>query len=90
MFQDLVVNGISFIAVVFGLVEFLKKFGLKGEILTVLSMGVGVLLGVGYQLAQKYEAFGEWYGVAIFGIAVGLAASGVYDFLNARIPKAKG
>ena len=89
-FQDLIVNGVNFIAIVFGLVESSKKFGLSGHVLTALSMGIGVVLGVGYQLAQKYQAFGEWYGIILFGLAVGLAASGVYDFLNARIPKAEG
>jgi len=84
---DIVVNGINFLALVFGMVEFSKKLKIEGRALTVLSMVLGVIMGVGYQVAQMYPEFGKWFGVAVFGLAVGLAASGIYDFANARFPK---
>lgn len=87
--MDIVVNGINLMALVFGLVEFSKKTGLKGKALTMLSMGIGVLVGIAYQIAKMYPAVMQWFGVAVFGLAVGLAASGVYSFADARWPKQK-
>jgi len=84
---DMVVNGINFLIIVFGMVEFAKKMDVRGKALTALSMALGVIAGVSYQLAQMYPVFGKWFGVIVFGIAVGMAASGIYDFANARWPK---
>ena len=80
-------NSAQFMALVFGLVEFLKKLGLKGETLTLASMALGVAAGVVYQVAKIYPQAWQWIGVGAFGLAVGLAASGLYDFANARWPK---
>lgn len=85
--SDLVVVGLPFMAIVFGLVEFCKKLGVQGNWLTLASMLIGLLLGIAYQLAQIYPEVGTWFGVVIFGLAVGLAASGLYDFVNVRLPK---
>ncbi len=90
MDEQLLSNGINFLVIVFGLVEFAKKFGLKGRTLTALSMVVGVVMGVLYQLSLRSQALAEWFQIMMFGLAVGLAASGIYDFLNARIPKMEG
>lgn len=83
-------QSINFLVLVFGLVEFFKKFGLKGRTLTGASMIIGIVLGVAYQVAQRNEAFGEYFQIALFGLAVGLAASGVYDFLDKRFPPVEG
>ncbi len=88
--MDLIVNGINIMVIVFGLVEFAKKLGLDGKGLTVLSMVLGVLAGIVYQLVQMYPEAAPWVQVVVFGLAVGLAASGIYDFANARWPKVKG
>jgi len=80
-------NSAQFMALVFGLVEFLKKLGLKGNALTIASMALGVVAGVVYQVAKIYPQAGQWISVGAFGLAVGLAASGLYDFANARWPK---
>ncbi len=88
--NDFFGNGINFLVIVFGLVEFAKKFGIEGRTLTALSMVLGVAIGIFYQLAQKYPAVGEWFQVVMFGLAVGLAASGIYDFMKKRIPKVEG
>lgn len=84
---NMLVNGINFLVLVFGLVEFSKKLNVRGKALTVLSMMLGTVAGVAYQLAQMYPEFGKWFGVVVFGLAVGLAASGIYDFADARFPK---
>ncbi len=83
-------NGINLLVIVFGLVEFAKKFGLQGKVLTALSMALGILAGIGYQYAQANEVFGQYFEMAVFGLAVGLAASGIYDFLNGRLLKVEG
>lgn len=85
--DDLVVGGIPLIAVVFGLVEFSKRFGLAGNWLTLLSMVLGVVFGVSFQLTQMYPEFARWFGVAVFSLAVGLSASGLYDFSKRLMPR---
>lgn len=90
MDQQLLGSGINFLIIVFGLVEFAKKFGLEGKVLTGLSMAIGVVMGMFYQLAQRNQLVAEWFEMVVFGLAVGLAASGIYDFINKRIPKMEG
>ena len=83
--NDLLVGTIPLLAVVFGLVEFIKKLGVTGKLLTVLSMVIGVILGILYQLSIKIPTnYTEWFVAAIFGLAIGLAASGFYDFISKR------
>ncbi len=85
----LLVGTIPLIAVVFGLVEFAKELGLKGKWLTVFSMALGLAFGFAFQLAQSGvpAAFSGWFEIGIFGLAIGLVASGFYDFANARFPR---
>ena len=45
------VNGIPLILVVIGLVEYAKRLGAQDRGLLVVSMGTGLVLGAGYQLA---------------------------------------
>jgi hypothetical protein len=87
--STLLVGSIPLIAVVFGLVEFSKSLGLKGNALTVLSLIVGALLGLGYQVAQygSPSGFAGWFAAGIFGLTIGLVASGFYKFADARWPK---
>jgi len=88
---ELLVGGIPLIIVIFGLVEFIKSFGLAGKIVTGLSLVLGVLFGVGYKIAESGTpaTFAEWFAVAVFGIALGLVASGFYKFAEARFPAVK-
>lgn len=83
-------NGINILVLVFGLVEFSKKLGLKGNWLTVLAMVVGVIVGVATELAKMYPEVSKWYGVAVVGLAFGAAASGVYDFAKNKIAPSNG
>ncbi len=90
--DDLLVNGVSLVAVIMGLVEFSKKFGLKGRALTALSMGLGIVLGIAHRIAQNGtpQTFADWFNTVIFGLSLGLAASGLYDFADKRWPKLEG
>jgi len=86
--STLLVNGLPLSAVVFGLVEFVKSFGLKGRWLTGVSMLLGLLFGVSYQIANAGlpASFASWFAVAVFGLVLGLVASGFYKFIS-RTPK---
>ncbi len=90
--SDLLANGVPLVTLIMGLVEFSKKLGVQGKALTALSMALGVLLGIGYQVAQQGAPadFAGWFNAAVFGLALGLTASGVYDLIDARFPKVRG
>ena len=87
--SDIVFNGVSLMALTFGLVEIIKSwFSIGGKVVTGISMGIGILLNVGYNLSVEglpTEASG-WFSMIIGGLAFGLAASGFYKFVDARTP----
>jgi phosphoglycerol transferase MdoB-like AlkP superfamily enzyme len=84
-FSSLLIGGIPLIAVIFGLVEFLKVFGLKGRILTIISLLLSMAFGILYKLslAMPFDLY-SWFAVIVFGLALGLTTSGIYDFLDAH------
>jgi hypothetical protein len=86
---NLLVGSIPLMAVIFGLVEFAKSLGLGGKKLSVISLVLGLIFGVGYQLATSGMpvGFAPWFAVVIFGLALGLVTSGFYDFADSRWPK---
>jgi len=80
-FSDAIVNGIPLVFVIAGLVEFAKKFNLKGVACTALSMGLGVVFGIAFQLqAGPPTDFAGWFGAVLYGLALGIVTSGLYDF----------
>ncbi len=87
--SSLLVGSIPLMVIVFGLVEFVKSLGFTGKVLTVVSMVLGIIFGMAYQIAASGlpVGFPGWFAVIIFGLAIGLVASGFYDFANARWPK---
>jgi hypothetical protein len=89
-FDTLLVGTIPLMLVIFGLIEFIKSFGLSGKILTILSMLLGVVFGLAYQFAVAGIplTFSGWFEIVIFGLAIGLTASGFYKFINTRAPEA--
>ena len=84
-----VAGGVPVIVVVMGLVEFSKRMGLAGKALLALSMALGLAFGVAFQVMQNGlpADFGGWFAYAVFGLAMGLVASGIYDLIDARWPK---
>lgn len=80
-FSGAVVNGIPLLVVIVGLVEFAKKFGLKGNGNIALSMGLGVVFGVLYQLSTVGIPvdLSDYFGVALYGLVLGLTSCGLYD-----------
>jgi len=79
-FSDALVNGIPLILVVIGLVEWVKSLGVSGNALRIASLIIGAVLGVLYQVSVQVPGdFAGWFGAVVYGIALGLVASGVYD-----------
>lgn len=78
--MDLYIGGLPLIGVVMAIVEWFKKFGIVGNWSILISMLAGIGLGVGYQFATKPPVgFADWFIMFIYGLVLGLTASGVYD-----------
>lgn len=74
------VNGIPLAVLVIALVEWVKRFGIEGKVLNAVSMGIGAAIGVAYWYAQSpLVTFSDWFGAIIYGFALGLVASGIFD-----------
>jgi hypothetical protein len=87
--SNAVVAGIPIVLVVLGLVEWVKKLGLEGKAVLVVSMAFGLLFGAGYQFSTNgFPAdFSGWFLVVVYGLALGLVASGIYDALKSASTK---
>ena len=78
--MEAIVNGIPLVAVVMAVVEYVKKFGVEGKALLAVSMAVGLALGVAYQVSIAVPVgFSGWFSACLYGLALGLTASGLYD-----------
>jgi len=87
---DQIVNGIPLLFVVMGLVELIKAFGVQGKALIASSFGIGLVVGLLYQLSLGTPAdYAGWFGAVIFGLALGLVACKVYDAMKSAT-KAQG
>jgi membrane protein implicated in regulation of membrane protease activity len=79
-------NPVTLALLILGIVEFIKKFGLSGNKLLLVSMVIGIFFAVVYRVSELIPAAEIYIQVAFFGIAAGLCASGIYSFVNARFP----
>lgn len=83
---DQVINGVPLIFVVMGLVELIKVFGIQGKALTAVSFGIGLVIGLLYQISLGMPTdYTAWFGAALFGLALGLVASKVYDAIGSAM-----
>lgn len=91
LFKDITVAGMPLMGIVLGLVQWFKGFPqITGIWTRVLSMLVGLLLGVGYELSVAMPTgFSGWFTVGVFGIGLGLVASGVFDTATAVVQSAQ-
>jgi hypothetical protein len=86
--SESMVNGIPLVLVVLGLVEWSKRLGVEGKHLQILSMLIGVVLGVLYQYSVfPLVTFSEWFSAVIYGLALGLVASGIYDAARSAVTR---
>ena len=84
--MDQIVNGIPLTVLVIALVEWVKRFGVDGKALNAISMAIGAGIGVAYWYAQSpLTTFADWFGAAIYGLALGLVASGIYDAARSAV-----
>lgn len=85
MFENIVVAGIPLLAIVIGLVQFIKGFGLNGNAVKALSIAIGLLLGGAYQYTVAAPVdFAGWFSIVVFGLGLGLVASGLYNANQGR------
>lgn len=79
-FTSAVVMGIPLVLVIIGLVEMVKKLGVAGNLLIVVSMAIGLVFGIAYQysLAPLF-GFAAWFNAIVYGLSLGLVASGIYS-----------
>lgn len=84
-YTEAAVAGVPLLFVVFGLVSWIKSFGVTGNWLRGASMLVGLILGCGYLFATVGFPvdFAGWFTNIVYGIGLGVVASGVYDGVKA-------
>lgn len=88
-FSTFVLNPITLLAIVFGVVEFIKSLGVEGNKLRWISLGVGALLAIAFKATTLYPDVSPIVEAGFFGLAVGLAACGIFSFINNRLPSKK-
>jgi hypothetical protein len=94
-FTNVAVKGVPLLFVVLGMVEWFKSFkkkdgsqAISGNGLLLISLAWGLLVGGGYMLTlnppplRGYDMFVYYFGVAFYGLAMGLIASGIYDVIK--------
>jgi len=87
-FSTALINGIPLLLLVMGLVAMIKQLGISGNKLVIASLVVGLVMGVLYQLSLGVEAtFTAWFGAVVYGIALGLTASGLVFQVNRWVEK---
>lgn len=81
----------TIIAVILGLVEWLKSVGINGRRSGATSMLLGLFLGAGQHVSVNGRPgdFAGWFGVIVVGLAYGLSASGLYD-VGKRFSRGRG
>lgn len=89
-FQAVPENALIVIFIVLGLVTLAGKFGLKGPAQLATSMAIGTLFGAGFMIAALGVpgTFAGWFSILVYGLAMGLVASGIYETGKGVINKA--
>ena len=87
-YSTALINGVPLVMVVIGLVEWTKRLGVSGKALIAVSMGIGLILGVLYQMSVRMPVdFSSWFSAVVYGFGLGLVASGVYDAIKSVLNK---
>lgn len=69
------IYGIPALALVIGLVKLFREIGLPSKYAPLVSLGIGILVGIGVALTSGQDII---YGI-VLGICFGLSSSGIYD-----------
>lgn len=80
-FASFQVAGVPLIAIVIGLVQWVKKLSPNAIVTRIISALIGLLLGIGYWFSANPAPtnFAGWFTAIIFGLALGILASSIYD-----------
>lgn len=79
-FMSAMVGGVPLFWLVMALVTFLGRFGVQGRAQLLAALITGVVLGAAYQaLLRPLTDWAAWMGAIVYGLALGLTASGVYE-----------
>lgn len=96
-FVDAAVSGVPLVLVVFGLTAFIKQQGVAGRALLLCALCLGLIFGIGYMVYKTrppggdwWVVYGYWFGVFVYGLGLGLLASGVYEGGKAAISSVMG
>jgi hypothetical protein len=73
------IAGVASVPLIMGLVEVAKGMGLSPRWAPAVSLGLGLALSLGYRAALDVPAGAEWAQAVLSGLALGLAASGLYS-----------
>lgn len=71
--------GVLAVPLIIGLVEAAKRMGLEAVWATPLAIGCGLALAVGYEAARQTPGAEAWLNAILWGLALGLSASGLYS-----------
>lgn len=86
LFDNLTLAGFPLVVFVLATVQWVKEsFSIEGKPVNFVSMGIGIVFGVLYQFSRTNgfpTDFNGWLTVVVFGIALGLLASGTYKTFN--------
>jgi hypothetical protein len=73
------IAGVVVVPLIVGLVEVAKGAGLGARWAPAVALGLGVALSLGYRAALGMPEGAAWAQAALSGLALGLAASGLYS-----------
>jgi hypothetical protein len=97
LFDNATVAGVPLLLFVIAIVQEIKQdFNLDGQVIRIVALVTGLVLGIGYQMTLKMPVgFEGWFTVVIFGALLGLGASRLYDageslMRAARVPDSMG
>ncbi len=71
--------GVLAIPLIIGLVEAAKRLGVDTVWATPLSIGCGLIISLGYEAAKQSPGAEVWLNALLWGLALGLSASGLYS-----------
>ncbi len=71
--------GVLAIPLIIGLVEAAKRLGMDTVWATPMAIGCGLALSLGYEGAKQTPGSEVWLNALLWGLALGLSASGLYS-----------
>jgi hypothetical protein len=80
--QNFVVTPAVMLVLIFGIVEFIKTFGVKGNALRLASLSVGLIIALVFKCREIFPSAKLYIDIVFFTLSSGLSACGLYDFLK--------